>query len=66
MAKVNKDIRLLLHLHEIYAFVLYEELGISSSTYTKEMRKELTAERRVKYFEAIERIKRRKEPNYPN
>lgn len=58
--KANKDIRLLLHINEIYAYELFDELGICQSTYTAYMRKELPREKRLKFFEAIERIKERK------
>lgn len=59
--KGNANIKLLLQLHQIFAYELADELGISLSTYTVYMRKELSPERRVRFYEAIAKIRGRKQ-----
>lgn len=59
-AQPNNEIRLLLHLHDIYAYELVEELGICQTTYSTRMRKPLSVEDKTKFILAINAIAERK------
>lgn len=59
--KGNADIKLLLQFHGIFAYELAKELNISTSTYTMWVREELSPERRVRFYEAIAKIRGRKQ-----
>lgn len=60
MKKANTDIRMALLLHEVYAYELAEELGIGFTTYSVRMRKEMSAEKKEKFFNAILSVASRK------
>lgn len=60
MAKANTDIKMALLLHDVYAYEVADELGFSTGTYTRKMRKEMPAVEKDKFLKAIIAVAARK------
>lgn len=60
MNTANTDIKVMLITHNVYAYELYKELGLSQSTYNVRIREELPGDEKERYKAAIFKIAAKK------
>lgn len=60
MNTANADVKMMLLMHGVYAYELFEELGIGQTTYGVRMRRELISSEKEKYKAAILKVAAKK------